>query len=109
MVDSCSKFRTQPALFVSAAELDHPALRAPDDTESLPDRSEIGRLLSSIHASRTGRPGHPLPALFRGLLPGVWYGLSDVRSSQSLYRDLPFRRFRRLGSVGGVPVPPCGA
>ena len=54
-------FRTQPALFVSAAELDRPALRALDDAE-------------------------PLPALFRGLLPGVRYGLSDVRLSQCLSR-----------------------
>ena len=48
-------FRTQPALFVSAAELDHPVLRALDDAESLPDWSRIERLLSSIYASRTGR------------------------------------------------------
>ena len=96
-------FHTQPALFVSAAEPDHPTLRAPDDAESLPDPSEIERLLLSIHASRTGRPGYPLPTSFRGLLPGVRYGLSDVRPSQCPYRDLPFRRFRRLGLGGGVP------
>ena len=46
---------------------------------------------------------YPLPTLFRGLLPGKWYGPSDVRSSQCPYRDLPFRRFRRPGSGGGVP------
>ena len=96
-------FHTQPALFVSAAEPDHPTLRAPDDAGSLPDRSGIGRLLPSIRASRTGRPGCPLPTLFRGLLPGVRYGLSDVRPSQRPYRDLPFRRFRRLELGGGVP------
>ena len=96
-------FHTQPALFVSAAELDHPTLRALDDAESLLDWSEIERLLSSIYGSRTGRPSYPLPALFRGLLPGVWYGLSDVRPSQCPYRDLPFRRFRRPGLGGGVP------
>ena len=96
-------FHTQPALFVSAAELDHPTLRALDDTESLLDWSEIERLLSSIYGSRTGRPSYPLLTLFRGLLLGVWYGLSDVRLSQCLYRDLLFRRFCRLELGGGVP------
>ncbi len=96
-------FRAQPALFVSAAALDHPALRALDAAESLLDRSEIARLLSSIYGSRTGRPSYPLLTLFRGLLLGVWYGLSDVRLSQCLYRDLLFRRFCRLELGGGVP------
>ena len=96
-------FRTQPALFVPAAELDHPALRALDDAESLLDWSEIERLLSSIYGSRTGRPSYPLLTLFRGLLLGVWYGLSDVQLSQCLYRDLLFRRFCRLELGGGVP------
>ena len=44
-------FRTPPALFVSAAELDHPALRALDDAGSHLDWSEIERLLSSIYVS----------------------------------------------------------
>ena len=90
-------------MFVPAAELDHPALRALDDAESLLDWSEIERLLSSIYASRTGRPSYPLLTLFRGLLLGVRSGLSDVRLSQCLYRDLPFRRFCRLELGGGVP------
>ena len=96
-------FRPQSALFVSAAELDRPALRALDDAESLLDRSEIERLLSSIHASRTGRPSYLLPTLFRGLSLGVRDGLSDVQLSQRLPRDLPFRRFYRLELGGGVP------
>ena len=96
-------FRTQPALLVSAAELDRPALRALDDAESLLDRSEIERLLSSMDGSRTGRPSYSLPTLFRGLLLGVRYGLSDVQLSQCLSRDLPFRWFCRLALGGGVP------
>ena len=55
-------FRMQPALFVPAAELDRPALRALDDAESLPGRSEIERLLSSSYASRTGRPSYTNPS-----------------------------------------------
>ena len=64
-------FETQPALFVSAAELDHPALYALDDAESLLDWSEIKRLLSPIYAARSGCPSYPLSTLFRGLLFGV--------------------------------------
>ena len=61
-------FRTQPALFVSAAELDRPALRALDDAESLPGQSEIERPLSSMDGSRMGRAGYPLPIPLRGLV-----------------------------------------
>ena len=96
-------FRTQPALFVPAAELDRPALRALDDAESLLDRSEIERLLSSMDGSRPGRPSYPLPALFRGLSLGVRDGLSDAQLPQCLSRDLLFRRFCRLELGGGVP------
>ena len=52
-------FRTRPALFVPAAELDRPALRALDDAGLLLDQSEqseIERLLSPVDASRTGLP-----------------------------------------------------
>ena len=96
-------FLTQPALFVSAAELDHPALHALDDAESLLDWSALEGLLSPIYGSRTGRPSYPLQTLFRSLLLGVWYGLSDVQLSQCLCRDLLFRRFCRLELDGGVP------
>ena len=96
-------FSTQLALFVSAAGPDRPALHALDAAESLLDRSALEGLLSPIYGSRTGRPGYPLQTLFRSLLPGVRYGLSDVRLSQCLCRNLPFRRFCRLEFGGGVP------
>jgi transposase, IS5 family len=41
--------------------------------------------------------------LFRGLLLGVWYRLSDVQLSQCLYRDLLFRKFCHLELGGDVP------
>ena len=64
-------FSTQLVLFVSAAELDHPALGALEDAEALLAWSEIERLLSPIYAARSGRPSYPLLMLFRGLLLGV--------------------------------------
>ena len=96
-------FTTQPELFVSSADLDHPVLHALDDSESLLDWTQIEGLLSSIYASRTGRPSYPLLTLFRGLLLGVWYRLSDVQLAQCLYRDLLFRKFCHLELGGDVP------
>jgi len=96
-------FSSQTELFISSATLEHPILHALDDTEALLDWSEIEALLSSIYASRTGRPSYPLLTLFRGLLLGVWYRLSDVQLAQCLYRDLLFRKFCHLELGGEVP------
>jgi IS5 family transposase len=96
-------FVTQAELFVSSSDLEHPALHALDDTEAVLDWSKIEPILSSIYASKTGRPSYPLLTLFRGLLLGVWYRLSDVELSQCLYRDLLFRKFCHLELGGDVP------
>ena len=96
-------FVTQAELFVSSSDLEHPALHALDDTEAVLDWSKIEPILSSVYASQTGRPGYPLLTLFRGLLLGVWYRLSDVQLSQWLYCDLLFRKFCHLELGGDVP------
>ena len=96
-------FVTQAELFVSSSDLEHPALHAFDDTEAVLDWSKIEPILSSIYASKTGRPSYPLLTLFRGLLLGVWYRLSDVELSQCLYRDLLFLKFCHLELGGDVP------
>ncbi|MCK5893645.1 MAG: transposase [Endozoicomonadaceae bacterium] len=77
-------FTTQPKLFVSATDLNHPVLHSLDDTEALLDWSDIEKLLSSIYASKTGRPSYPLLTVFRALLLGTWYRLSDVQLAQCL-------------------------
>jgi IS5 family transposase len=96
-------FITQPELFVSTNDLDHPGLHALDDTEGVLDWSKIEPILSSIYASQTGSPSYPLLTMFRGLLLGVWYRLSDVQLSQCLYRDLLFRKFCPLELGGDIP------
>jgi len=96
-------FSTQPELFVSTSDMDHPILHSLDDTEALLEWSEIEKLLSSIYASNTGRPSYPLLTLFRALLLGTWYRLSDVQLAQCLYRDLLFRKFCHLELGGEVP------
>ena len=96
-------FVSQPELFVTTSDLDHPALHALDDTEAVLDWTKFEPILSTIYASKTGRPSYPLLTLFRGLLLGVWYQLSDVQLSQCLYRDLLFRKFCHLELGGDVP------
>lgn len=96
-------FTTQRALFVSVNELSHRVMHTLDDTERLLDWDRIETILSGIYASQTGRPSYPLLTLFRGLLLGVWYGLSDVQLSHQLYRDLLFRKFCHLELGGSVP------
>ena len=96
-------FAIQPELFVTMRELDHRALYALDDTESVPDWSKIEAILSSIYASKTGHPSYLILNLFRGLLLGVGYRFSDVQLSQCLYRDLLFRKFCQLELGGDVP------
>ncbi|MFT5609151.1 MAG: IS5 family transposase [Parvicella sp.] len=70
-------YTTQRDLLVFSSDLDHPILHCLHDTEALLDWSEIELLLSSIYASTTGRPSYPPLSLFRSLLLGVWYELSD--------------------------------
>jgi IS5 family transposase len=96
-------FITQPELFVTTSELEHPSLHALNDTEAVLDWSKIEPILSSIYASQMVRPSYPLLTLFRSLLLGVWYRLSDVQLSQCLYRDLLFRKFCHLELGGDVP------
>jgi len=96
-------FVSQPELFVTTSDLDHPALHALDDTEAVLDWTKFEPILSIIYASKTGRPSYPLLTLFRGLLLGVWYRLSDVQLSQCLYRDLLFRKFCHLELGGDIP------
>ena len=96
-------FTTQSELFISSSDIEHPILHSLDDTEALLEWERIEELLSSIYSSKTGRPSYPLLTLFRSLLLGIWYQLSDVQLAQCLYRDLLFRKFCRLELGGSVP------
>jgi len=89
-------FEVQRELFVSSVDLDHPALCELDSTESVLDWSKLESLMSGIYDSPLGRSSYPSLTLFRALLLGIWYGLSDVQLSKSLARDLLFRKFCRL-------------
>jgi len=89
-------FTTQTDLFLTSEDYNHKKLCTLDETEALLDWQEIEQLLNRIYSSKTGRPSYPLLSLFRSLLLGIWYKMSDVQLSESLYRDLLFRKFCRF-------------
>lgn len=96
-------FEVQRELFVVAGDLNHPALSELDGVEALLDWRRLESLMSGIYASETGRPSYPSLTLFRALMLGVWYALSDAALSKSLARDLLFRKFCRLELNAGTP------
>lgn len=96
-------FRTQPELFVASRDLEHPALHGLDGAESVLDWSHLEHLMSAIYGGKTGRPSYPLLTLFRSLLLGVWYDLSDEQLGSCLARDLLFRKFCRLELGSNIP------
>lgn len=96
-------FQTQPELFVASSELDHPAMHGLDGAEAVLDWDRLQVLMEAIYAGKTGRPSYPLLTLFRSLLLGIWYGLSDEALASCLARDLLFRRFCRLELTGSIP------
>jgi IS5 family transposase len=97
-------FKSLPALFAPVEMLEHPAKKALDGIEGLVDWDEMEALLprgeGKVH---TGRPGYPALMLYRALLLGQLYRLSDVQLSNQLMRDLLFRRFCRIELDQGVP------
>lgn len=96
-------FSTQPDLFVTSADLEHPSLQGLDGAEAVLDWGKIEHLLTGIYASKTGRPSYTLLTLLRASLLGIWYHLSDVELAQTLFRDLLFRKFCHLELGGDVP------
>ena len=73
-----NSFSTQPALFITNADLEHASLRGLDDAEAVLDWAKLEHLMAGIYASKTGRPSYPLLTLLRASLLGIWYRLSDV-------------------------------
>ena len=89
-------FEVQRELFVSSGDLDHAALRELDGVEAVLDWSKLEGLMSGIYSAPTGRSSYPSLTMFRALLLGIWYNLSDVQLSKCLARDLLFRKFCHL-------------
>lgn len=96
-------FSTQPELFVTSADLEHPSLQGLDGAEAVLDWQKLEQIMARIYASKTGRPSYPLLTLLRASLLGIWYRLSDAELAQTLFRDLLFRKFCHLELGGDVP------
>jgi len=96
-------FVSQPALFVTSADLEHPSLQGLDGAEAVLDWTALERIMAGVYASKTGRPSYPLLTLLRASLLGIWYRLSDIELAQTLFRDLLFRKFCHLELGGDVP------
>lgn len=97
------RFASAPELFVMSSEMEHKALKGLDGAEEVLDWGALEEIMSGIYAKKVGRPSYPLLTLFRGLLLGMWYGMSDRQLSDSLARDLLFGKFCRLDMRDGTP------
>jgi transposase, IS5 family len=67
------------------------------------DWAPVDRLLKDIHAAAKGEPAWPPLALFKALLLGFWYDLSDVALAEALDDRASFRRF--CGFSAGEATP----
>jgi transposase, IS5 family len=74
-----------------------------DETLTLIDWTEIDRSLVEIYASAKGEPAWPPLALFRALLLGIWYDLSDVKLAEALADRASFRRFCGFSATESTP------
>ncbi len=63
----------------------------------------VARLLDRIHAAAKGEPAWPPLALFKALLLGFWYDLSDVALAEALDDRASFRRFCGFSSSEATP------
>lgn len=64
-----------------------------DDLAAAVDWAALDRLLGGIYAAEKGERGWPPLALFKALLLGIWYDLSDVKLAEALDDRASFRRF----------------
>jgi transposase, IS5 family len=69
----------------------------------LVDWSAFERLLSQIHAARTGEASYPPVMMFKVLLLQRWYGLSDPAMEAALSDTLSFMAFAGLSLKDATP------
>jgi transposase, IS5 family len=74
-----------------------------DDLSGMLDWSEVDAALAGILCAAKGKPGWPPLALFKALLPAVWYDLSDVKLAEALDDRASFRRFCGFARYEATP------
>lgn len=67
-----------------------------DDLDKMIDWSPIKHILKPIYASGVGKPSYPHLTMFKLLLLGRWYDLSDEGIEEAVDDRLSFRRFAGL-------------
>lgn len=67
------------------------------------DWSRIEALLAEVHSADTGRPAYAALAMFKALLLGQWYGLSDPGLEEALLDRMSFRIFCGFGVEDATP------
>lgn len=82
---------------------DHWSLHSLDKLEKFINWNEIEEKLSPVYSSKKGRASYPPLILFKSLLLGSWYQLSDSRLEQMLARDLLFRSFSGISLSERIP------
>lgn len=70
--------------------------------DELVDWQPFVPVLGSLY-SHTGRPSHPPLVMFKMLLLGQWYGLSDVEVESACRDRLSFMRFLGVGLGDAIP------
>lgn len=73
------------------------------DIDALLDWRPIDAKLRTLHVARRGEPPYPPLVMFKILLLGVWYGLSDPETEEAVSDRLSFRRFAGLALEDATP------
>lgn len=74
-----------------------------DELVELLDWSEADTLMALISAAAKGEQGWPPLCLFKALVPGRWYDLSDVKLAEALDDRAFFRRFCGFSRTEATP------
>lgn len=74
-----------------------------DAITAMIDWAPLERALKDIHAAAKGEPAWPPLAVFKALLLGFWYDLSDVALAEALDDRASFRRFCGFSAREATP------
>ncbi len=74
-----------------------------DDLDGLIDWTKPDAMMANISSSAVGEQGWPPLCLFKALLLGRWYNLSDVKLAEALDDRASFRRFGGFAQNEATP------
>ena len=74
-----------------------------DELDGLIDWKPVAALVGPLYPAPKGEPGWPPLAMFKALLPSVWYDLCDVKLAEALDDRASFRRFCGFSRAEATP------